>query len=40
MSVTDLLSRFKMVYQLLDLPLLQSPCQEPVTDPPLHQWNL
>lgn len=40
MSVTNLLSQFKMVYQLLDLPLLQSPCQGPVTDPTSQQWNL
>lgn len=41
MSVNNLLSSgVKMVYQLLDLPLLQSPFQGPVTDPTSHQWNL
>lgn len=41
MSVNKLLSsQVEMVYQLLDLPLLQSPLQGLVTVPASHQENL
>lgn len=41
MSVNNLLSsQVKMVYQLLDLPLLQSPFQGPVTVPAPRQEDL